>query len=91
MKRNRSISDIFESLSINPQKKRKEYAIVRAVTQNDIFNIGKIKFEKDFYSKEEVITLINLRENTLYQKFKTFLYSYSDISPLSSIVTHWVK
>ena len=91
MKRNRSLAEIFDTLHIE-NKKPKNNEIVVYKRHNDIFNIGQIKLNKFFYTKDEVIDLINERELTLYDKFRIFMKNniYS-IYDLTNIIPRWVK
>ena len=90
MKRNRSLTDILESLTLNEKRSKKDIQIY--IEHEDIFSIGKITLEKCFFSREEVILLLNNREQKLYTKFinliKSFVYKTSN-SVLN--IPNWVK
>ena len=93
MKRERTISDLFDTLNINEDKRQKLCTtIVHVNTHNDIFNIGEINLTKHIYTKNEVIQIINNHETNLYKKFKSFIQTnlYSIFNPLS-IFPNWVK
>lgn len=42
---------------------------LKDITWNNIFNIKKLTLDKDLYSREEVIFLLNEYENELHSKF----------------------
>lgn len=88
MKRERDICELFETLDLSP-KRRKE--IIPIQVHKDVFNIGKIKLDNKMYTKDEVIMLINSREDTLFDKFKKLMYSYIPKFSSDSIIPRWVK
>ena len=94
MKRNRSLTDILSNLTLNEENKKPKYSIIKSthIEHDDIFNIGKISLGKDFYSKQEVIMILNSREASLYAKFikliKDMIYYHSGDS---LNIPKWVK
>jgi len=89
MKRERDLlSDLMGSLNIR-NKRRKEIICIQS--HDDIFNIGKIELENRLYTKDEIIMLINARENTLFSKFKKFFFSFLPKGSTNSIIPNWIK
>ena len=88
MKRERDICDLFETLTLGNKRFKQ---IICTETHKDIFNIGKIDLENKLYTRNEVIMLINAREDTLFDKFKKFMFSYIPKFDTGSIIPRWVK
>ena len=95
MKRNRSLTDILSSLTLNEENKKPKRSIIKNTYFNheDIFNIGKLHLEKEYYSKNEVIMILNAREATLYEKFIKLIKSIICHQSINNIITipRWVK
>ena len=85
MKRKLSLTDVLSNLTLNEDNKKPKYCIIQNthITHEDVFNIGKINFEKDFYSKDELIMILNAREATLYKKFIKMIKKLVCNPPLS--------
>ena len=69
MKRKLSLTDILSNLTLNEDNKKQCIVKNIYIVHKDVFNIGKIHLEKEFYSKNEVLMILNTREDTLYEKF----------------------
>tara|TARA_B110000046_G_C12616434_1_gene243000 strand:+ start:81 stop:347 length:267 start_codon:yes stop_codon:yes gene_type:complete len=88
MKRKRSLSDILSNLNL----KQKKTDIVCVTEHRDVFEVGKVILDKDFYSKEEVLRIINTREDSLLVKFKKYVFSIpSKKSVGSTFLPRWVN
>ena len=95
MKRKLSLTDILSNLTLNEDNKKSKYCIIKNthIKHEDIFNIGKINFEKDFYSRDELIMILNAREATLYEKFIKTIKQIVCHSSINNIITipHWIQ
>lgn len=88
MKRERDICDLFETLNLGNKRLKQ---IIQTEVHKDIFNIGKIKLENKLYTKNEVIVLLNDREDSLFDKFKKIMFSCIPKFDASSIIPRYVK
>ncbi len=61
---------LAEDIDINSSKRRK----LEISYLNDPFNLGN-NLHKDYYSRDEVASIINNRETTLYNYFQSFIKS----------------
>lgn len=87
----RTLSDLFEGLNISEKETKKMQIQPKyEMHHNDIFNMGKIELSKDYYTKDEVINIINKHEMSLMTKFKVFLTSFIPKTS-NSIIPLWVK
>jgi hypothetical protein len=77
--------------SMNLNKKPKIYHIIKKEVHNDTFEIGKLREDKEFYTKEEVIKLLNNRESILYKKFYNFIRKRIMYNSCESFIPTWVK
>jgi hypothetical protein len=94
MKRNRSLIDILSELTLNEEHKKPKYNVIQKQFEHeDVFNIGKISLDKEFYSKTDVLTILNAREATLYKKFVNFFTNFIYQSSIEKIISipSWIK
>lgn len=59
--------------SVRLNKTPKIHNNTRIVIHKDVFDIGKLREDKVFYTREEVVELLNKRESILYTRFYNFL------------------
>ena len=95
MKRNISLTDILSNLTLNDNNKKAKISIVKntIIAHEDVFDIGKIHLEKELYSRNEVIMILNTREATLYESFIKLLKTIACNFSISNVLTipKWVK
>jgi hypothetical protein len=84
----RTLSDLFENMTISRKKPKTSLQVLQ--THEDIFRIGKVVLTKEYYTKNEVIEIINRHELSLMAKFKVFLTSFIPKSN-NAIIPFWVK
>ena len=93
------LSDLFVNCGINKKQRTDNYALVpvkgsyeptETVKLDDPFQLGNVYIEDRSYSKEEVIKLINKRENTLHALFKVFVAANQGTKSKTN-VPFWVQ
>uniref|UniRef100_A0A6C0F7L1 Uncharacterized protein n=1 Tax=viral metagenome TaxID=1070528 RepID=A0A6C0F7L1_9ZZZZ len=83
------LSNELANWSINCNKKLKHEHKNDKQKIEDIFNIGDLKSNKSFYNKNEVISIINKREQELHKKFTEFIKTI-DTNISSEFVPKWI-
>ena len=72
MKRSASdanLSDMFDSLSVTKKLKLDNVSH----TYNDSFNVGVPQLDKTYYSREDVIEILNKHDKKLHVRFRKYM------------------